>query len=294
MSNRQLDHRLGLNVPYEWWPSAPLLKSFEAAGFAWVQVPPPPPSVLVDPHQCVRHAAGVADALRTTGLRSVVHGPLTLLVGTPRADRVFEGLLSYAADAGAEAVVYHARALPDDSASEDAQLAETRSLARLSETAERLGIVIALENLAPAYPGPELLSHSPRVLRTLAHRIASPALGLCLDVGHANIAADLRHADPLELIEPALDLTVLFHVHDNHGARRRGPMPASLDPLRLDLHLPPGRGTIDWDRIAPVLTRRDGVPLLLEVHPAHRDRPEQLCRAAHRALGGVPAERVAA
>src|ERR671915_605387 len=117
MSDRALEHRLGLNVPYEWWPSAALLKSFEAAGFRWVQVPSPPPSVLADPRQCSRHAGGVANALRTTGLRAVVHGPPPLLAGSPAADRVFEGLLSYAADAGAEAVVYHARALPDDAAS---------------------------------------------------------------------------------------------------------------------------------------------------------------------------------
>ena len=38
--------RLGLSVPHEWWASAPLLKSYEAAGFAWVQLHSPPASVL--------------------------------------------------------------------------------------------------------------------------------------------------------------------------------------------------------------------------------------------------------
>jgi sugar phosphate isomerase/epimerase len=40
-----------------------------------------------------------------------------------------------------------------------------------------------------------------------------------------------------------------------------------LDPLRLDLHLPPGRGTVTWDRLAPLLARKNGAPLVLEVHP---------------------------
>ena len=30
--------RLGLSVPYDWWPAAPLLKEIEAAGFRYVQV----------------------------------------------------------------------------------------------------------------------------------------------------------------------------------------------------------------------------------------------------------------
>src|SRR5438046_2636873 len=37
-ARRRLDHRTGLNVPYEWWPGAATLKAIEAAGFRWVQV----------------------------------------------------------------------------------------------------------------------------------------------------------------------------------------------------------------------------------------------------------------
>jgi hypothetical protein len=47
--------RLGLGVPHEWWPSARLLKSYEAAGFALVQVASPPESVLLDARQLSRH-----------------------------------------------------------------------------------------------------------------------------------------------------------------------------------------------------------------------------------------------
>ena len=50
--------RLGLSIPYDWWPAAPILKEIEAAGFRFVQVPSPPPSVLVSPRDAIRHAAG--------------------------------------------------------------------------------------------------------------------------------------------------------------------------------------------------------------------------------------------
>ena len=57
------------------------------------------------------------------GLRRILHGPGSLQAGTPGADRAIEGLLSYAAEAGAEYVVYHAANFPDRPASEDALLA---------------------------------------------------------------------------------------------------------------------------------------------------------------------------
>jgi sugar phosphate isomerase/epimerase len=284
MSVRELEPRLGLNVPYGWWPAAPLLKSFEAAGCGWTQIPAPPAEVLLSPRECTRHGRSAEAALATTGMAAVVHAPDRLQAGTPAADRVFEGLLSYAAETGARQVVYHARNFPDSPASEDRQLAETRSLARLAVAAERLGLVIALENLAPVFPGPERLGHTPLLLRSLAQRISSPALGLCLDLGHAHVVADLRHADLTELVPPVLDSVTVFHLHDNLGARRHVASPPELDPLRLDLHLPPGRGTLPWSRVAALL-RAHTAPLLLEVHPPHRPAPGDLIAESARVLG---------
>ena len=258
--------RLGLNIPYNWWPSAPILKEIEAAGFRYVQVPSPPPSVLANPRELIRHARALSDTLGTAGLRPLLHGPGSLQVGTGWGDQVFEGLLGYAAELNASHIVYHAANLPDEPASEDALLAETRSLAELAARAERLGVIIAIENLAPVYPATDALSFTPMTLRTMAKRISSPSVGLCMDLGHANIVAGLRRTDPLELIEPALDRVVLFHLHDNLGARRGDQGSPELDPLRLDLHLPPGRGTVPWDRLAPLVARK-AAPLMLEVHP---------------------------
>ena len=118
----------------------------------------------------------------------------------------------------------------------------------------------------------------PATLRSLAKRIDSPAVRLCLDLGHANVVADLRHTRVAELVEPALDATCLFHLHDNLGARRRAAdQRAELDPLKLDLHLAPGRGSLDWSAISPGVLAHEA-PLMLEVHPPHRPAPAGLFR----------------
>ena len=222
--------RLGLSVPNEWWASAPLLKSYEAAGFAWVQLHAPPPSVLGVARLTTTHALAAAAALTTTSLRAVVHAPSSHRAGTREGDRAFEGVHSYAAEVGAAHVVYHALALPEGRASEPALVAEARSLERHARVAERLEVGIAIENLAPLFPGPESLSANPILLRGLVRRLGSPAITICLDLGHAHIAADLRNTSVELLCEPVLDQVGVFHVHDNLGARRR----ASGEKLVVD------------------------------------------------------------
>jgi sugar phosphate isomerase/epimerase len=277
---------IGLNIPNEWWPSPAMLKSLEAAGFGRVQVHAPPPPVLSDPGQCGRHASALAAVLATTGLEAVVHAPSGLRMGTRLGDRAADGILAYAAEIGASHVVYHACALPDAPESENALLLESRSLAALAPRAEQLGVTIAIENLAPVFPGVEPLSANPMVLRGLAHRIGSDRVGICLDVGHAHIVAELRRTSIEALIHPVLDVVALFHLHDNLGARWRDEGPeAGLDPLRLDLHLPPGGGTVPWMRVLPDVAGHRA-PAVLEVHPPHRQRAAELHGSFSELIGG--------
>jgi sugar phosphate isomerase/epimerase len=256
-----------------------MLKSLEAAGFGRVQVHAPPACVLSDPGQRGRHAATLAAVLDTTGLQAVVHAPSGLRMGTRAGDRAADGLLGYAAEIGASHVVYHACALPDAPESANALLLESRSLAAFVPRAEELGVTIAIENLAPVFPGVEPLSANPMVLRGVVRRIGSERVGLCLDLGHAHIVAELRHTSLEALVHPVLDIVSLFHLHDNLGARwQPRDTDAGLDPLRLDLHLPPGRGTLPWMRLLPYVASH-GAPALLEVHPPHRQRVAELYRS---------------
>lgn len=272
-----LSGRFGLTVPHEWWPSVHLLKSFEAAGFSHVQVDAPPVSVLADSRQVMQHAEALCDSLSTTSLSLIIHAPGGLRIGSPDGDRAMDGLIDYAAEARAEQVVYHALALPDEHESEDALRFEMRSLRHAVRRAELNGFVIAIENLAPLFPGPETLSANPMTLRTAVRRLSSEGAGVCLDLGHAHISAELRHTSLSLLIEPVMDAVTLIHAHDNFGARHSAASDRALgvDPLRLDLHLPPGRGNLPWHEVTP-LVMRTRVPVILEVHPPFRPRVADL------------------
>jgi len=272
-----LSGRLGLTVPHEWWPSAHLLKSFEAAGFSHVQVDAPPASVLEDTRLFTRHAAALREALAVTGLSLVLHAPSGLRLGTAAGDRAMDGLIDYTVEADADQVVYHALAFLDEPESEDPLRAEMTSLRRAVRRAELHDILIAIENLAPLYPGREVISATPMSLRTAARRLSSEGVGLCLDLGHAHITAELRRTSLECLIEPVMDAVTLIHAHDNYGARRAQALGGTLgvDPLRLDLHLPPGRGTLPWGEVAQHVMR-SGAPVILEVHPPFRPRVAEL------------------
>jgi len=254
---RPLDGRLGLNVPAGWWPTAASLKSFEAAGYGWVQVHSPPRATLTGP-EAARHAAALRAALDVGALRVVLHGPDDLLAADARS---LAALLEYASRVRAELVVLHAANLPAGAPLRE----EERGLRRAGRLAEGLGVTVAVENLAPVFPGERRASYDPRIVLNLVERVASEAVRMCFDVGHAHIVG------ALETIEDVAPAVALFHLHDNFGDRENVPAtpPATVDPLRLDLHLPPGTGTVPWETIAPVLLGHDA-PLQLEVHPPHR------------------------
>jgi sugar phosphate isomerase/epimerase len=275
-----MDDRLGLNLHRDAWPGAPALRAQEAAGFAWVQVHTPPRPMLAERESCRRHARALRAALDSCGLRLLLHGPDDLSAGTLEHDRAFDGLLDYAGIAGAELVVYHGLNFADAEGPaaarirERAQL-EERSLQRFSQRAHTLGVVLAVENLAPLWPGSARLCHDPLAIRDLVRRIDSPAVGMLLDLGHLHITSDAARADLAGVLAAVAGDVVLFHVHDNLGMRRGPGTPPGIVPLRLDLHMAPGRGTLPWRAIAPLM-RTHPAPLLMEVAPAQRPDPLRL------------------
>lgn len=273
----ELTPRLGLNFHRTHWPTAPALKAHEAAGFSWVQTHTPPRAVLSERELCGRYARALRTALDTTGLRLLLHGPDELLVGSPEHDRAFEGLLGFARDAGAEIIVYHGMNIPRDAGREQPRpgerlLAEERALRGFAARAERDGLTIAVENLAPVYPSPPVarrVCHDPLAVRNMVRRIDSPAVGMLLDVGHANITCSLDGTSLREILGEVAQDVVLFHVHDNLGRRRHDVGAPGVDPVRLDLHLPPGSGSLPWPEVGPLLCGHHA-PLMLEIEPSHR------------------------
>jgi sugar phosphate isomerase/epimerase len=280
----ELGTRLGLNVHRDQWPTATLLHSYESAGFTWVQIHTPPRPMLADRERGRSHARALRAALAPHGLRLLLHGPDDLSAGTIEHDRAFDGLMDYAAEAGAELVVYHGLnfAVAEGNAAgerlRERLAAEERSLTRFAQRAEALGVTIAVENLAPTYPlkpAPPQVCHDPLAVRDLVRRLDSPSVGMLLDVGHAHLVANLRGESAERAVRAVLGDVVLFHVHDNLGARRHDLGAPGVDPLRLDLHLPPGAGCLPWDCLGPLLADHPA-PLMLEVERSHGAAPQTL------------------
>lgn len=290
----ELGTRLGLNVHRDQWPTAALLDSYESAGFSWVQVHTPPRPMLADRERGRRHARALRAALAPHGLRLLLHGPDDLNAGTIEHDRAFDGLMDYAAEAGAALVVARAMDFPvaeGHAAAEQLRerlAAEERSLRRFAQRAEALGLTLALPNLAPVYPQRSAqVGFDVRAVRDLVRRLGSPAVGLLLDMGHAHLVASLRGESAERAVRSALDDVVLFGVHDNLGARRHDLGAPGVDPLRLDLHLPPGAGCLPWDRLGPLLADH-AAPLMLDVERSHGAAPVALAAGTQALLRRRP------
>jgi sugar phosphate isomerase/epimerase len=285
--------RLGLNVHRDAWPTADALAARRAAGFAWVQVHTPPRAMLAERSQALRHARALRGTLDGSGLRLLLHAPDDLSAGTLEHDRALDGLLDYAAAAGAELVAYHGLNFAEGEGPAAARLRERaqleeRSLIPRLQRAHSLGITVAIENLAPVYPGAAARRrcHDPLAVRDLVRRLGSPAAGMLLDLGHLHITADATRSDMAALLAACAPDVVLFHAHDNLGCRRSVDAPG-IDPIKLDLHLAPGRGTLPWARVAGVVSAH-AAPVMLEVERSHRPPLDVLARETVRLLGGAP------
>ena len=287
-----MEERLGLNLHRDGWPTARSLAALEEAGMRWLQVHVPPRAMLADRGRCRLHARSLRSVLQGSSLRLVLHAPDDLSAGTTEHDRAFDGMLDYAAEVGAELIAYHGLNFADAEGPARARireraLLEERSLRGLLQRAHTLGVTVAIENLAPVHPAPPRLSHDPVVVRDLVRRLESPAAGMLLDVGHLHITADASHTDIAAIVLAVAPDVVLFHVHDNFGVRRHDLDAPGIDPLKLDLHLPPGRGCVPWSRLALVLGAHPA-PLMLEIELSQRPALPELTATALRALACEP------
>jgi sugar phosphate isomerase/epimerase len=101
------------------------------------------------------------------------------------------------------------------------------ALEHLGAFARPLGVRLLVENLLSDPTTPEHLMY----VLEMGHL---DNVGVCLDLGHANITVGTAAA-----IETLGNRIASVHVHDNHGTK--------------DEHLWPGDGTIDWKATAAAL-----------------------------------------
>jgi len=161
---------------------------------------------------------------------------------------------------GIKCVVIHPSIALDDPAEapqrRDKLLA---SLEVLLPAAEKHGVTLALENMPPKY----LCDSSEKILAVLSE-FDSPALGVCLDIGHAHITKE----GALHTLEALSERIVTFHLHDNNGS--------------WDQHLHPPYGTIEWDPIIKVIGRMNFQhPITVEAPPARLELAYMILRDIH-------------
>ena len=145
----------------------------------------------------------------------------------------------------------------DERSAADGRAAARRSIEELHETAEPLGVQIAVEVIQNELSRAGSLVHF--VEDELAGLDDRP-VGVCLDFGHAHIDGDL-----IDAIETVSEHFTLAHVHDNRG--------------RSDDHLVPFAGTIDWPAaLTAVLKVGYEGPLIFEIG-AHGSARDTLARA---------------
>jgi len=122
-------------------------------------------------------------------------------------------------------------------------------LAEMAAYAAGKGLVLCLENLSERYD-----SFQPAFE-------AIPCLRMTLDIGHAQLLSS-RNAS-FGFMENAFERIAHLHVHDNNGGTS----------VNDDLHLPLGRGSIDFPAILSEL-RRKGYASTVTMEVAPGDMPE--------------------
>jgi len=102
----------------------------------------------------------------------------------------------------------------------------------------------------------------------LIEMISSPYVKGCFDAGHAHFLGDLRvdHAKMADNI-------TLYHLHDNNR--------------RIDMHLPPGYGTLNWEVLGEqIKSVNHKYPIFIEADPWTKGKYGQLIRETRALLSG--------
>src|SRR5579862_8072348 len=137
---------------------------------------------------------------------------------------------------------------PNEDFSDKKFEAAMTSVEHLRAFAKPLGVRVQLENIPNELSTPDRLVE----LIRMAH---FEDVGVCFDVGHANMAGDVAAG-----FETVKNLVYSTHIHDNN----------KLD----DSHLWPGAGTLDWKQTMELLrSAPQKPPLLLEIAEDEKINP---------------------
>ena len=237
----------------------------------------------------------VRELLLDAGLSYTVHAPLDidLMDGTDRDLQrdILDASLRFAHEIEAATVVCHAgqRVGPRDFRHTfgDQLRAEQTALREAGDRAGELGVVIAVENYYPELPilRGEVYDYSvwPSELAERVSEVDHPSVGVCLDVGHAALAASAFGFDLFEACATAAPLVRHLHLHDNlRRSNLTGLPPTSEHTVHGlgDLHLPPGAGDIPLGELFSRVDFPKDPSCCVELCPDLYSRALQALRAA--------------
>ena len=254
---------VGINLPHpypdEVFGLSRHLEELREAGADFVELWPQSLGVILGGRLDGGRLEVVLEVLLDAGLAYTVHAPLEIDLMDPTArNRQRDALaasIRFADAVGASVVVCHAgqrRGRRDALHSFKDQLTSERdALREAGEIAGEMGAVIAVENYYPELPilRGEVYDYSvrPSELAGQISGVDHPSVGLCLDVGHAALAAAAFGFDYLDECAAAAPLVRHMHLHDNMCTPNlTGEPPVSEHTVYGlgDLHLPPGRGMV--------------------------------------------------
>lgn len=235
------------------------LEALKNAGPDFVEVWPQNLGVILGGRLDKIRLRTVGDLLLGAGFAYTVHAPLEVnlmdLTSHDLQRDVLGASLRFARGIGAEVVVCHAGqrvGARDARYSMGDQLSAERSALRAAgDLAGEMGVTITVENYYPELPilRGAVYDYSvwPSGLAEQISTVDHPAVGVCLDVGHAALAAGFFGFDLIEECAAIAPLVRHVHLHDNlQRTNLTGEPPVSEHTAYGlgDLHLPPGRGTI--------------------------------------------------
>jgi sugar phosphate isomerase/epimerase len=185
----------------------------------------------------------------------------------------------------------------------EAQLsAERAALREAGDLAGELGVTIAVENYYPERPivRGAVYDYSvwPSGLAEQIYAVDHPAVGVCLDVGHAALAAGFFGFDLIEGCAALAPLVRHVHLHDNLQRTNLTGEPQVSEHTVYglgDLHLPPGRGTIPLEDLFRRMAFLERPSCCVELSPEGFSQiPEALHATRELDRAVAPRERVPA
>jgi sugar phosphate isomerase/epimerase len=144
-----------------------------------------------------------------------------------------EESIELASQLGSKAVVIHPGRVNADRGQSFEKMLET--LRHLSAFASDRGVMLGLENKEGT--DQDLCCAYSELLRAVIE-VDSPALGITLDVGHANLTCRGDQGSLRHFVRQVAEHVIHVHVHDNYGS------PGG--EYNGDLHMAPGSCSIDY------------------------------------------------